>query len=274
MIFLKKLLWVYVLFLSGMSFAFVNAQESLPAEETETGIDVPFSSQAPEGNWSEPWQNACEETSIIMIDSFYEGDTTLRKGEAKREILEILRTKETEFNFSKDESLQTIVEVINLANLGWEGTIIENPTIKMLQAELDEERPIIVPVYAPKLNNLLYIDGGPDYHVVVLIGYDEDTQEFIIHDPGTQSGADLRFSYDVFMDAIHDLDTKVYTDGRKAVLFTSPKFTFQVKQSVEKLAEQFSNGFDSGKLLLILAGVLILAAAGTLIMKTRSNGEK
>jgi hypothetical protein len=37
-------------------------------------LDVPFTSQAPAGNWLEPWQNACEETSVIMVTNFFKGD--------------------------------------------------------------------------------------------------------------------------------------------------------------------------------------------------------
>ncbi|MEK7073007.1 MAG: C39 family peptidase [Patescibacteria group bacterium] len=80
--------------------------------------------------------------------------------------------------------------------------------------------PIIVPVYAPALKNPHYENGGPDYHVLVLTGYDDTDGVFIVNDPGTKDGEGLRFPYDTFMSAIHDLDLENYVAGKKAVLFT------------------------------------------------------
>jgi len=49
----------------------------------EKEISVPFTSQAPEGNWQEPWQNACEEASIVMIQNFYKDEgLTVEKARA------------------------------------------------------------------------------------------------------------------------------------------------------------------------------------------------
>ena len=52
----------------------------MPTED----LEVPFTSQSPDGNWSEPWQNACEETSILMVDNFYQ-DENLNIEEEKNE---------------------------------------------------------------------------------------------------------------------------------------------------------------------------------------------
>ena len=34
-------------------------------------ISVPFTSQAPEKNWEQPWQDACEEAAVLMLDAYY-----------------------------------------------------------------------------------------------------------------------------------------------------------------------------------------------------------
>jgi len=36
-------------------------------------LSIPFTSQAPEKNWAEPWQDACEEASLLMLDAYYKG---------------------------------------------------------------------------------------------------------------------------------------------------------------------------------------------------------
>jgi len=200
-------------------FAVLAACEKEEVAVTED-LDVPFTSQAPEGNWSEPWQNACEETSILMVDSFYEGEE-LNREEEKQRILEILQTKREEIKVSQDESLATISELINSLDLNWTTTIKRNPTVGELIEELANNRPVILPVLATKLPNPFY--EGVDYHVIVLVGYDQETGTFKVNDPGTQFGEDLSYDYDTLMNAIHDLNTEDYEEGEKRVLFTQPK---------------------------------------------------
>jgi hypothetical protein len=188
----------------------------LPEQKT---VDVPFTSQAPEGNWSEPWQNACEETSVYMVSSFYKDDE-IKRAEAVKQIKEIFAVKNKEFQVSHDESLETISELIKALDLPFTTKIVLDPKVDDLKGQLVKDRPVIVPVFAPALGT--YKDG-PDYHVMVLVGYDDKTGEFIVNDPGSSSGQGLRYKYDKFMNAIHDLDQTKYTNGKKAVLFTEEK---------------------------------------------------
>lgn len=179
-----------------------------------TNIDVPYTSQAPTGNWSEPWKNACEETSIYMVSSFY-ADDPIKRDEAIKHIKKIIAAKNKEFNVSEDESLEKISELIKLLGLPWSTEIVINPSLEDIKKQLASNQPIIAPVFAPALN---YTAGGPDYHVMVLTGYDDKTSEFIVNDPSLGKG--VRFKYDVFMKSIHDLNQKNYRAGQKALLFT------------------------------------------------------
>ncbi len=181
-----------------------------------TNIDVPFISQAPTGNWSEPWKNACEETSIYMVSSFY-ADDTIKRDEAIKHIREIIATKNKEFQVSADESLEKISELIKLLGLPWSTEIVTDPSLEDIKKQLAKNQPIIAPVFAPALH---YSAGGPDYHVMVITGYDDKTSEFIVNDPAIKNGKGIRFKYDVFMKAIHDLNQKNYKAGEKALLFT------------------------------------------------------
>lgn len=187
-----------------------------PSQKT---IDVPFTTQAPEGNWSEPWKNACEETSIYMVSRFYQDDP-IKREEAVKHIKEIFKVKNKEFQVSYDESLETIAALIKELGFPWSTRLVADPTAEMLKMELAQNHPIIVPVFAPALWGPDFAGDGPDYHVLVLIGYDDAAGEFIVNDPGTVSGESKRFPYDKFMNAIHDLNAKDYRAGKKAVLFT------------------------------------------------------
>ncbi len=184
-------------------------------------LDVPFTSQAPDGNWNEPWQNACEETAIAMVDAFYAGEVGLPPREAAHDILRIFNVKNDRLGSSADESVETMARLVAELGLDWQAHVVLDPTVEALEAEVDAKRPVIIPVFAPTLRNKVYEVGELDYHVVVLIGYDETRNEFIVHDPGTASGQGLRFSYEVLMDAMHDLHPENYRIGRKAVVFTT-----------------------------------------------------
>lgn len=197
------------------------AQESI--ENPTENLEVPFVSQAPEKVWVEPWLNACEETSVLMVDLYYSDEEEVNVEEAKQEILDIFEVKRQEFDESKDESLETIVELIDELELSWRAEIVDNPTIEDVLLELDDNRPVIIPVYAPELDNPHYSGGGPDYHVLVVTGYDIESELFIVNDPGTQFGDELEFSFEIVMDAIHDLNVEDYDGGAKRVLFTFPR---------------------------------------------------
>lgn len=93
--------------------AYFNWGRILPA--TKENI-VPFTSQAPEGNWQEPWQNACEEASIVMIQNFYK-DEGLSADKARQQILAVFQLKKTTAPASQDESLERIAEIINSGDL-------------------------------------------------------------------------------------------------------------------------------------------------------------
>jgi len=209
---MKKVLLLSVLICTSI---FVVGYAILPAFKN---IDVPFTSQAPTGNWSEPWKNACEETSIYMVSSFYAGDT-IKQASAIKHIKEIITTKNKEFNVSADESLEKISEIIKLLELPWQTEIVTDPSIDDIKKQLANNQPIIAPVFGPALFKAV---DGPDYHVMVITGYDDKTSEFIVNDPAMKNGKGMRFKYDIFMNAIHDLNSKNYRAGKKALLFTKP----------------------------------------------------
>lgn len=73
--------------------------------KAETILPVPYTSQAPYAYWGQPWQDACEETSILMVDKYYSkpGNYRLKKADAKKDILQIFKIKKQYFKDSLDE---------------------------------------------------------------------------------------------------------------------------------------------------------------------------
>ena len=105
--------FIYILFIFFLTLAFVNPVYA-------AYIPVPFTVQAPEADWGQPWQDACEEAVIAMTDRFY-----ANQGEfgsirtAKEAILDIIKIKEKNIGASRDENAQTITAIINNF-LSWE----------------------------------------------------------------------------------------------------------------------------------------------------------
>ncbi|MFA4827257.1 MAG: hypothetical protein WC596_03350, partial [Candidatus Shapirobacteria bacterium] len=68
--------------------------------------------------------------------------------------------------------------------------------------------------------------GGPYYHNLTILGYDDTKQKFIVHDVGTQFGAYFQYSYDLLMESIHDFPLSGKKEdiliGAKKILILTP----------------------------------------------------
>jgi len=184
-------------------------------------LRISFYSQAPFGHWVEPYANACEETSILMVDSFYNKKNYDTK-QANEQILKIVKIKNKFFGESLDESAQKIVDYINNFT-NFEAFTKNNPTIEEIKKELDANRPIILPTFAKLLKNKYYNTANLDYHVLVISGYDNEKNEFVTQDPGTRHGANLRYPISMIMSAMRDLTpNKNIKKNPAVVVFTNP----------------------------------------------------
>ena len=184
-------------------------------------LKISFSPQAPYAHWEQPWQDACEETSIIIVDSFYHNQE-LNPAQAQQNIESILNIKNKFYGQSYDENAQKIADIINNFLL-WEATVIENPSLQQIKTELDNNRPVIMPVHGRELQNPYMNTTNLDYHVLVISGYDDQAQQFITQEPGTQSGANFRYSYNNLLSAMHDFLPKDMTHtGTPVAIFTNP----------------------------------------------------
>ena len=186
-------------------------------------LKISFTSQSPFGDWSQPWQDACEESSLVMVDSFYH-DRELNNDIAEQAILNVLKMKEKYYGVSLDENAEQIAGMINNF-FSWEARVVENATLEQMKKELDEGRPIILPTDGKQLNNPNFLNGGPDYHVIVLSGYNEKKKVFISQDPGTQKGHNYEYSYQTIMSAMHDfLPNNQTKNAKRLAVFTNKDF--------------------------------------------------
>jgi len=162
-------------------------------------IGVPFSPQAPFANWDDPYQEACEEMSLIMVDYFLK-EEKLSPEIADQEIQKIVAW-ETENGFPQDVNLNQLGEIAE-KYYGYQSTIESELTINRIKEILSSGSPIIVPAAGRDLGNPYFSGEGPWYHMLVLRGYTK--KHFITNDPGTRRGEKYKYKFDVLLNSVHD----------------------------------------------------------------------
>jgi len=164
-------------------------------------LAVPFSSQAPTGDWSR--NEDCEETSVTMANAFLTGTTEdkLPAASAQNAIDNLKKWEQINLGYNKntgvDATRQMAVGAFNLKI-----TPIQNFTENDLKIALAKNEPILLPINAKLLPSTQYINGGPLYHMILVRGYKGGT--FIVNDPGTDAGDGNEYSFDVLQNASAD----------------------------------------------------------------------
>lgn len=166
-------------------------------------IKTVFVPQAPEKNWDQPWQDACEEAALLTVHYFYR-NITPDISQIKSDILSMIDFENIQ-SFSHDMDLSQM-ELVSQKYLGYKTEIINNPTIDDIKKYLTKDIPVIVPASGKILfqENKHFKAGGPYYHNLTILGYDDDQKKFIVHDVGTQFGAYFKYSYQLLLESIHD----------------------------------------------------------------------
>lgn len=200
-------------------------------------LSVPYVPEAPDGLMVKPWNNSCEEASTAMLDEYYSGnrDKGITKAKAKKSILYYINIENKLFGYNGNTDAAEMTKVINEYSKYFEAKIKIDPTLEDIKDELREGRPVIPLLYGKDLNNprIQFARSGSYYHVFVIKGFDDETEEFIVNDNGDlKQGLDLRYSYDTIMGALRDYDHKTSKTVKPAtVLFTSQRILAKTADS-------------------------------------------
>ncbi len=179
---------------------------------------VPYVSQVPDGAWVAPWDEACEEASITMINGFYQKRKMIPVKTSKQDMQKIIDWEKATFNNYQDTTAEETQQVADQFGV-FTTEIKRNPTLEDIKKELDAQHPVIALVDMYKLYNER--PAGDSYHVFVIVGYDDVKKEFMVNDPGRSAKA---YSYDRILNALHDYNPQSKeADGQPTALFTSPK---------------------------------------------------
>ena len=114
----------------------------------EMNLAVPFTSQAPEKNWDQPWQDACEEAAVLMMDAYY-GNQKLSVLFSKDEILKMVKWEE-EKNWGRSIEIEKVQDLVQyympniLTSKNLKTKIIENPTVEQIKKYVAAGTPVLV----------------------------------------------------------------------------------------------------------------------------------
>ncbi len=181
---------------------------SAPKKEALIDNKVPFTSQAPTGNWDdERQQDGCEEASALMAVYWAQGKS-LSSSIALEKILgasDYALEKHGEF---RDISAEDTVQWIFKEYFKYDKVSVKKDvSIQDIITELEKGNIIVIPANGQKLDNPYFSPPGPERHMLVVRGYDRAKKQFITNDPGTKRGAAFRYNETVLYNAILSYET-------------------------------------------------------------------
>lgn len=197
----------FLIFLVGVfALTFFNLKAA-----TKNNINnyVPFASQAPLGEWSDPrQQDGCEEAAVLMSLSWTWQIPNYSQKMWRDKITNLADWQQKNYGEHRDTALDDIISRIFLDHFVYDQVSlkkIKNPAD--IIAELEAGNLVIAPTNGQVLKNPNFTGLGPERHMVLVKGYDYLKNEFITNDPGTRNGADYRYPADRFFEAIRSYKT-------------------------------------------------------------------
>src|SRR5713226_5103635 len=171
-------------------------------------LPVPFTPQAPLGNWAAR-QHTCEEASLVMVDRYLHGDHS--GGLIDGQTADSAINQVTAWKPAVDLTTLQVGQVAQ-KYMGWAYKVLPADRLNMKQ-QLALGRPLIMGVRTHSLGNPNY-PGYRDHfgqsgwsvaHFIVVVGYNQSDQ-FILNDPGLTRGHGTTAGWDTLMHSLDDHD--------------------------------------------------------------------
>lgn len=194
-----------------------DATQGKPAD---VNLSVPFAPQAPHGNWEQPYQDACEEAAIIMVERSLRA-ASLSLQEMDAEILRLVRFQQERYGDYRDTNTAETAQLAEAFYPHLAARVLPDVTAENLRAALFAGHPVVVLVDGRRLGNPFYRQPGPDKHALVLKGIVGD--RFVTNDPGTRRGADFVYAADLLLSAMVDYDGRSPGTKTKSAIVLTPR---------------------------------------------------
>lgn len=171
-------------------------------------LTVPFTSQAPFGDWQdEKQQDGCEEASVLMAIKWARKEA-LNRDIALKEILAASDYLLKNYGEYRDTNLDAVLNWLIKDYFNYEQAEIKKDiTLLDLITELENGRVIIAPMNGQALKNPNFTSPGPINHMLLIRGYDKNKKTFITNDPGTRNGELYEYPENILYSALRTYPT-------------------------------------------------------------------
>lgn len=180
-------------------------------------LAVPFTPQAPTANWDLPYQEFCEEASVLMAASYIKDEKIAGPDDATTKLLAIKDFEEKKFGYYQDTTGEETAIILREYYKIGKVRVSYDPTAAEIKQALAESELVLVPAAGRQLPNPYFQHPGPLYHMLVIKGYTADGK-FITNDPGTRHGADFLYQADALLHAVHDWNGGNVEAGRPVMI--------------------------------------------------------
>lgn len=198
----KYIIGALILIVVGTAFfSYQKKTNSNTSTPDKLILQVPFSPQAPTDKWDR--NEDCEETSITMANAFLSGNTSneLAADEALKAINNLKIWEDANLGYNDDTGSMATTRLAEGAfNLKIDH--IKDFTEQDIKNALVDNKPVLLPIDARVLDNPLYKNSGPQYHMIVIRGYKDG--KFIVNDPGTNRGNGNEYTFEMLKNAAAD----------------------------------------------------------------------
>jgi len=180
-----------------------------PIEEKSIILSVTFIAQAPLAHWEDArQQDGCEEAGALMAMAWAQGGIDASPAAAEKEIIALADWEQENYGEHRDVYIDDVATRIFQDYFNYDKITTEVIYSKEdLLAFLRAGKLILAPTNGQTLHNPNFKALGPERHLLVIIGYDAKTDEFITNDPGTRRGAGYRYPSDILFKAIRAYPT-------------------------------------------------------------------
>jgi uncharacterized protein YvpB len=181
---------------------------AISSTTSRVSLAVPFTIQAPDGDWQEPWGEGCEEAALIMVHEYLKGnhEEQLPIAATKAAIKTMVDWQIADSRFGRHRDISMAeMGIVAEEYLKIKATVHKDKSLEDIRNALREGKPVILPAAGQLLKNPYFKQPGPPYHVFVLTGF--DGTNFIANENGTRHGHGYRYSSEILEKAWSDLHT-------------------------------------------------------------------
>lgn len=185
----------------------VTADKEFLLSKTKIIASIPFTTQAPLGEWDDPRQKyGCEEALMVMVWHWIT-ESPLDPILARMKILNLVTWQDHNYgNFLDTSTHDTALRFQKY--FGHQNVeVAQNVSLGDIKNAIDNNKIVLIPTNGQTLGNPYFKPPGPIHHMFMIKGYDDDKKEFIANDPGTLYGENIRYTYQNIDQSLRDYPT-------------------------------------------------------------------